>query len=57
MFTLKFTTDNAAFEDLDRDEMCAAILRSVATKILSGYESGPVMDTNGNKIGTWKLED
>lgn len=59
VFTLKFDTDNAAFDD-DRDGEIVRILHSVASRIeangLSGfYET--VRDVNGNDIGRFSLKN
>ena len=59
VFTLKFDTDNAAFDD-DRDGEIVRILLSTAAKIgsqgLSGfYET--VRDVNGNDIGRFALKN
>ena len=32
-------------------------LRNVAEKIELGYKSGNIIDYNGNKVGTWKIEE
>lgn len=57
---IQFSTDNAAFceaggEESDgaRQAESARILRAIADKLEAGQESGPVMDANGNKVGTW----
>lgn len=60
MFTLKIKTDNAAFEhevgdDYGAREECARILHAVADKLAAGYEEGPCMDSNGNRVGAWEL--
>lgn len=53
---IKFTTDNAAFEE-NREEECARILRAIADKLTSGQfmDSNIVRDINGNTIGTWSI--
>ena len=59
IFTLKFDTDNAAFDD-DRAGEIVRVLHSVASRIeadgLSGfYET--VRDVNGNDIGRFALKN
>lgn len=60
MFTLQFDTANDAFAETPASEI-AAILRKLAGKIESGSvfysEDRPVIDSNGNRIGTWKIEE
>jgi len=57
--TCKITikTDNAAFGDSDsaRAEEVARLLREIAADMDQGCTSGPVIDLNGNKVGTWDL--
>ena len=52
MFTLQFTTDNAAFEDCPEAEI-ARILRNIADRVDQGSDEGVAMDANGNRVGTW----
>lgn len=54
MFQIQFETGNAAFEDSPADET-ARILREIASKLESGFQSGKVYDVNGNNIGKWDL--
>lgn len=57
MFKLSFDTDNAAFEGDPRQEVILVLSR-VAMAIEAGQATGkfqPVRDSNGNTIGTWKL--
>ena len=32
------------------------ILKDMARELEAGYDSGNVMDVNGNKVGAWKYE-
>ena len=32
-------------------------LRKVAEKIELGYKGGTIIDYNGNRVGTWQIED
>ena len=68
MFRLSIKTSGAAFRDDSRTdrrgnaildpegaEVCR-ILKDVAQKLKAGYDSGNVMDANGNNVGTWKYK-
>lgn len=58
MFSLIFDTTNAAFEDGNGGaNECAAILRAVADSLDGGNTGGRARDTNGNKVGEWRLND
>lgn len=48
--------DNAAFQDGNKQAEVARILRKVAEKVEAGEDSGPCMDINGNKVGTWSAK-
>ena len=52
--TVTITAENAAFDD--RGMELARCLRVVAKKIESGTEDGVVMDSNGNKVGEFAIE-
>lgn len=52
MFTLSFTTENAAFEGQALAEI-ANTLRDVSRKINTGYLEGKIRDSNGNTIGAY----
>jgi hypothetical protein len=59
-FTCQFTTDNDAFYDddgniADYSTLVANQIDEVSAKVRAGRTGGAVMDTNGNKIGSWKL--
>jgi hypothetical protein len=54
MFSLEFTTDNAAFDDGVATETCR-ILREVARNIERGELEGMVRDVNGNTVGQFTL--
>lgn len=54
-FTLKFDTDNAAFEDTGLAHESARILRDVADRIENGAAIGTVRDVNGNTIGRFEF--
>lgn len=48
-------TDNAAFEE--NEEELEYLLLSVVSKINAGYKSGSLRDTNGNRVGDFKVEE
>jgi len=52
MLNITFDTTNEAFHGDETGET-VRILREIAKKMERGTEAGPVMDLNGNKIGTW----
>lgn len=54
MFSVKFETGNAAFDD-DPAWECCEILQRIRARLAAGEVSGGIMDSNGNKIGTWEL--
>jgi hypothetical protein len=54
MFTMKFETDNFAFEE-DLLPECAETLREIANQIDFGATDGIIRDMNGNTIGKWKI--
>ena len=55
MFTLSFSTDNAAFSESGEGEVIN-ILHKVKRDLMAGHYSGAIMDTNGNTIGEWSCE-
>lgn len=61
---IQFSTEGAAFKDDYADEAInnvykrqevARILKRIAMCVESGTSYGPIMDINGNKIGSWEL--
>jgi hypothetical protein len=50
--TIKFKTDNAAFEE-DFSGEVVRILQVIIQDVERGYDNGAIMDVNGNKVGTW----
>jgi hypothetical protein len=55
MFELSFETSNASFEDSPELEV-EYILHKLARNVRAGGREGPVIDSNGNTIGAWKLQ-
>lgn len=53
---VEIESSNAAFSDGNAPEECALILLGVAQKLRGGYESGSLLDTNGNTVGRWTLQ-
>ena len=61
---IEFSTDSAAFYDeyadkvtndiYKRDEIIL-ILKRLIKSVEHGKNYGPIMDINGNKIGTWEM--
>ena len=52
MYTIKISTDNAAFDPYPTDEI-ARIVREVATFLDQGIDKRFILrDINGNKVGT-----
>lgn len=55
MFTLKFKTNSAAFDEMPASEIIR-ILDKVRDDIENGYVDGWVKDVNGNTIGSYETE-
>jgi hypothetical protein len=55
MFSLKFKTANAAFDNDFKEEEIARILLKIAEQVKNGYTDNSILDINGNNIGAWKL--
>lgn len=56
MFRLEIATDNDAFTDDNARAEVARILRRLADNVEAGATDGHVRDVNGNRVGTWVLE-
>jgi hypothetical protein len=54
-FTIEFSTDNAAFAD-DMDGEVRRILTKITDQWSNGRSSGTILDTNGNRVGSWSSE-
>lgn len=64
MLKIEFKVGNAAFHEEDEDgndRLCADAVadtvEELAGKIREGFTSGPVMDANGNTVGSWFLNN
>ena len=57
MFKLTINTDNAAFNEYERDRNTetARILRVAAEVVSQGGTEGTVFDSNGNKVGKFSF--
>ena len=55
MFTLKMSTDNAAFEPEPSGEIMR-ILKNIHHSISEGAKDGTCRDINGNTVGKWEIE-
>lgn len=55
-FMLQFTTDNDAFADGKDSDETGAILVKVSNAVAQGHRMGNVLDSNGNKVGSWVLK-
>jgi predicted DNA-binding WGR domain protein len=55
MFSLKFKTSNAAFDNDFKEEEISRILTKIAEQVKNGYTDNVILDVNGNNIGSWKL--
>ena len=58
MFKLEINTGGSAFKDEDENLDTTAyevrrLLENVKGKLEAGYNSGYLMDINGNKVGRW----
>ncbi len=49
--------ENAAFSGPEGRREAARLLRQVADKIEQGHQGGPLMEVNGNKCGSWYIEE
>lgn len=60
-FTMSFDCDNAAFGDEEGAESrerlaeIERILQHLARRISRSHTSGPVVDENGNTVGSYRL--
>ncbi len=53
---IKINTDNACFED-DRSNEIDRLLSEVRDKIVCEFDSGVLMDINGNRVGSFNVEE
>ena len=56
MLKIEIETGNAAFED-DRNMELERILRQIAERLENGEDAGRVLDINGNKVGSFEMEE
>ena len=62
MLKIEIETGNAAYRDEDGEFDRSAYelrrnLKEIMEKLEYSYQSGYIMDINGNKVGEWLLED
>lgn len=57
MFTLQFSTENAAFEEIASSNEVYRILMMIAERVKKGDRDGIVIDLNGNIVGSWQLNN
>jgi hypothetical protein len=55
MFKLIFKTDSEAFDQDYLNPEAARVLEDIAKQLRNGFMTGPAIDRNGNKVGTFKL--
>jgi len=52
---IKIQMDNAAFEEPGAELELAGILRDLAKHVEYGYRERVLMDSNGNRVGSFKI--
>jgi len=52
---IEFSMDNSSFEDYGAAKEMGAIVQRAANKIRTGLTKGPVLDTNGNTVGSFNI--
>ena len=53
--TIKVSMDNAAFEEPGAELELAGILRDLAKHVEAGDRERVLMDSNGNRVGSFKI--
>lgn len=56
MFRLEIKTDNASFDAFNLEFEVAGILRAAAHAFYNGTYHGALLDSNGNKVGSFEYE-
>ncbi len=56
MFKLTIKTGNEAYQGGSLTYELARNLQDIAGKLQAGNTYGSVMDTNGNKVGSWEVK-
>jgi hypothetical protein len=54
---IDFKTDNAAFEGSEKEQEISRILKMIVAKIEAGETESSIYDYNGNKIGSWYIQN
>lgn len=52
LFQIEIETDNSAFEDSGE---LGRLLRKMADQVDEGRTTGPVIDINGNQVGSYRF--
>ena len=55
-FSLEIDSEDAAMVDDAAGEVCR-ILHIVSGKVESGWRDGMIWDSNGNRCGTWTMDE
>ena len=55
MFILTINTDNAAFDGENKVEEVIRILQETSRRLAEGLNDGALLDSNGNKVGSYEL--
>ena len=55
--SLHIDSENAAFTGLGARSEVSRLLMQVAIRVDQGRDGGHLLDVNGNKCGTWDLEE
>ncbi len=56
MFEISFTTSGDIFIGQDKYYEAARMLRRVADNLEAFVSDGPVIDINGNRVGSWYID-
>jgi hypothetical protein len=57
---IEFSTDNSAFGEVDSPEYNAEVcyvLSKVTSKLTNGNANGSILDTHGNRIGSFEITE
>lgn len=56
-FKLQFNLDNAAFgeDESTRAEEIRRILKTVSEQVQAGRDEAAILDSNGNRVGAWRI--
>lgn len=54
---IKINLDNASFADYAREPEIEFVLKQITTSLYLGLENDLLRDSNGNKVGEWRIEE